>query len=108
MQSFRLAALALGVATGLASLTSPRDACAASDPAADLRLPVNVAAAMRSIDAERIRAHVRFLADDLLEGRGTGARDGDIAAKYIAAHFALDGLRPAGERARVIEEGAMT
>jgi len=97
MQSFRLAALALGVATGLASLTSPRDACAASDPAADLRLPVNVAAAMRSIDAERIRAHVRFLADDLLEGRGTGARGGDIAAKYIAAQFALDGLRPAGD-----------
>src|SRR5882724_2276154 len=97
MQSFRLAALALGVATGLASLTSPRDACAASDPAADLRLPVNVTAAMRSIDAERIREHVRFLADDLLEGRGTGARGGDIAAKYIAAQFALDGLKPAGD-----------
>src|SRR5258708_9220720 len=97
MQSFRLAALALGVATGLASLTSPRDACAAPDPAADLRLPVNVAAALRSVDAERIRAHVRFLADDLLEGRGTGARGGDIAAKYIAAQFALDGLKPAGD-----------
>src|SRR5260221_7865170 len=104
MQSFRLAALALGVATGLASLTSPRDACAASDPAADLRLPVNVAAAMRSIDAERIRAHVRFLADDLLEGRGTGARGGDIAAKYIAAQFALDGLRPAGGHGGQIEK----
>src|SRR5258708_18476221 len=105
MQSFRLAALALGVATGLASLTSPRDACAASDPAADLRLPVNVAAAMRSIDAERIRAHVRFLADDLLEGRGTGARGGDIAAKYIATQFALDGLKPAGDDRRYIQKG---
>jgi Zn-dependent M28 family amino/carboxypeptidase len=63
----------------------------------DLGLPVNVAAAMRSIDAERIRAHVRFLSDDLLEGRGTGARGGDIAAKYIAAQFALDGLKPAGD-----------
>src|ERR1700688_4709134 len=52
---------------------------------------------MRSSDAERIRAHVRFLADDLLEGRGTGARGGDIAAKYIAAQFALDGLKPAGD-----------
>src|SRR5258705_7540647 len=108
MQSFRLAALALGVATGLASLTSPRDACAASDPAADLRLPVNVAAAMRSIDAERIRAHVRFLADDLLEGRGTGARGGDIAAKYIAAQFALDGLRPAGGDGGDISKGRIT
>src|SRR5258706_4541115 len=108
MQSFRLAALAVGVATGLASLTSPRDACAASDPAADLRLPVNVAAAMRSIDAERIRAHVRFLADDLLEGRGTGARGGDIAAKYIAAQFALDGLRPAGGDGGYIQKVEIT
>ena len=47
---------------------------------------------MRGIDAERIRAHVRFLADDLLEGRGTGTRGGDIAAKYIAAQFALGWL----------------
>ena len=37
---------------------------------------------MQSIDPERIRAHVRFLADDLLEGRGTGQRGGDIAAQY--------------------------
>src|SRR5258705_13411341 len=108
MQSFRLAALALGVATGLASLPSPRDACAASAPAADLRLPVNVTAAMRSIDAERIRAHVRFLADDLLEGRGTGARGGDIAAKYIAAQFALDGLRPAGDDGGYLQRGDFT
>jgi Zn-dependent M28 family amino/carboxypeptidase len=52
---------------------------------------------MRGIDAERIRAHVRFLSDDLLEGRGTGTRGGDIAAKYIATQFALDGLKPAGD-----------
>src|SRR5260370_42139161 len=92
MQCFKRAVLVLGVAAGLVP-----GAWAAPDPAADRRLPVNVAAAMRSIDAERIRAHVRFLADDLLEGRGTGARGGDIAAKYIAAQFALDGLRPAGD-----------
>jgi hypothetical protein len=30
--------------------------------------------AMRAIRPEPIRAHVRFLADDLLEGRGTGTR----------------------------------
>ncbi|HWX27422.1 MAG TPA: M28 family peptidase [Steroidobacteraceae bacterium] len=97
MQSFRLAALALGVATGLASGGWSGDAFAAPDPATDLRLPADAAAAMRGIDAERIRAHVRFLADDLLEGRGTGARGGDIAAKYIAAQFALDSLTPAGD-----------
>ncbi len=51
--------------------------------------------AAASIDAEKIRAHVRFLADDLLEGRGPGTRGGDIAAKYIGTQFALYGLQPA-------------
>jgi Zn-dependent M28 family amino/carboxypeptidase len=54
-------------------------------------------AAMQTINPERIRAHVRFLADDLLEGRGTGQRGGDIAAHYIATQFALYGLKPGGE-----------
>ena len=92
MQSFSPAVLALGIATGLAS-----GAWAASDPAAELGLPADVAAAMHRIDAEHIREHVRFLSDDLLEGRGTGARGGDIAARYIATQFALDGLKPAGD-----------
>src|SRR3984885_1818800 len=70
---------------------------AAPDPAVELKLPAEAAAAMGSIDAERIRAHVKFLADDLLEGRGTGTRGGDIAANYIAAQFALYGLKPAGD-----------
>jgi len=47
--------------------------------------------------AERIRAHVKFLSSDLLEGRGTGQRGGDIAAEYIATQFALYGLKPAGD-----------
>ncbi|HUL15535.1 MAG TPA: M28 family peptidase [Terriglobales bacterium] len=46
---------------------------------------------------EDIRAHVKFLSSDLLEGRGTGARGGDIAADYIATQFDLDGLKPAGD-----------
>jgi len=45
---------------------------------------------------EDIRAHVKFLSSDLLEGRGTGARGGDIAADYIATQFDLDGLKPGG------------
>src|SRR6201997_5910229 len=48
-------------------------------------------------DPEKIRAHVKFLASDLLEGRGTGQRGGDIAAEYIGTEFALDGLKPAGD-----------
>ena len=49
------------------------------------------------ISGERMRAHVKFLASDLLEGRGVGARGGDLASEYIATQFALYGLNPAGD-----------
>jgi Zn-dependent M28 family amino/carboxypeptidase len=62
-----------------------------------VRLPGAALQAMQKIDPERIRAHVRFLSHDLLEGRGTGQRGGDIAAEYIATQFALYGLRPVGD-----------
>lgn len=51
----------------------------------------------QEIPADRIRAHVRFLAHDLLEGRGTGTRGGQIATEYIAAQLALAGAKPAGD-----------
>lgn len=54
-------------------------------------------AQMSDISGERIRAHVKFLASDLLEGRGVGVRGGDLATEYIAAQFALAGARPAGD-----------
>ncbi|HWB97268.1 MAG TPA: M28 family peptidase, partial [Bryobacteraceae bacterium] len=40
---------------------------------------------------------MRFLASDLLEGRGVGERGGQLATEYIAAQMALAGARPAGE-----------
>src|SRR6202041_3652620 len=98
MQSFAPAVLAWGIAMALAS------SAWAGDPAGELGLPADVAAAMRGIDAEHIREHVRFLSDDLLEGRGTGARGGDIAARYIAAQFALDGLTPPGDEGGYLQK----
>ncbi len=59
-------------------------------------LPAGAVRAMHAIDPERLRAHVKFLASDLLEGRGTGQRGGDLAAAYIATQFELYGLKPAG------------
>ena len=41
---------------------------------------------------------MKFLASDLLEGRGVGTRGGDLASEYIATEFALDGLKPAGDQ----------
>ncbi|HSM84834.1 MAG TPA: M28 family peptidase, partial [Candidatus Limnocylindrales bacterium] len=54
--------------------------------------------AMNSIDAEKIRARVKYLADDSLEGRGTGQKGGDKAADWIAAQFKSYGLLPAGDK----------
>jgi Zn-dependent M28 family amino/carboxypeptidase len=60
-------------------------------------LPAGARAAAGSIDAEKIRAHVRFLSLDLLEGRGPGTRGAEVAAEYIATQFAVNGVKPAGE-----------
>jgi len=43
---------------------------------------------------ETFKAHVEFLADDLLEGRDTGTRGYDIAARYVATRFEALGLKP--------------
>ncbi len=46
---------------------------------------------------EAMRAHMTFLADDLMEGREAGTRGYDLAANYVAAQFAQLGLKPAGD-----------
>src|SRR5437867_13400085 len=51
----------------------------------------------QTISGERIRAHVKFLSSDLLEGRGVAVRGGDLATEYIATQFALSGAKPAGD-----------
>ena len=105
MHFSRLTVVAFGVVVGAACGALGGGAFAApaadQDPAAELGLPANVAAAMRGIDAERIRAHVRYLSDDLLEGRGTGTRGGDMAAKYIATQFALGRSEAGGGQRRL-------
>jgi len=51
--------------------------------------------AASQIDENKLRAYIKYLADDLLEGRGPGSRGGMLAAKYIAAQFEALGLEPA-------------
>ena len=48
------------------------------------------------ITGHGIRAHMAFLADDLLEGRETGTRGYQLAANYVRAQFEQMGLEPAG------------
>jgi len=71
---------------------------------AQASIPPAVKTAEGAINAENIRAHVRFLADDLLEGRGPGVRGGELAAKYIATQFALYGLKPAGDNGSYFQQ----
>ena len=70
-------------------------------------LPAGASAAMQHVNAERIRADVRFLSSDLLEGRGTGQRGGDLAAAYIATQFELAGLKPMGDNGSYLQKVPM-
>jgi hypothetical protein len=49
-----------------------------------------------AIHAGAIRAHLEFLASDLLEGRDAGTRGYDLAANYVASMYQQIGLQPAG------------
>ncbi len=89
----RIAPVPLSLLTSFAAVHAQQGAPVPSIPG----IPVAVQQAAASIAPEKIRAHVKFLSEDLLEGRGPGKRGAEIAAKYIAAQFALDGLKPAGD-----------
>ena len=67
---------------------------AASPVAAPALLTPAEKAAARHIRPELIRAHVRFLASDLLEGRGPASRGDRLAEEYIAAQMEGLGLEP--------------
>lgn len=60
--------------------------------------------AMSTIRPEAIRADMRFLSDDLLEGRGTATRGHELAAKFMAAQFEGLGLQPAGDAGTYFQE----
>ena len=60
-------------------------------------VPAAAQQAAAQIDPERIRASVKFLADDKLEGRGPGTEGDRMAAKYLADQLASYGVTPAGD-----------
>jgi hypothetical protein len=49
------------------------------------------AANLGDVSRDRMRAHVKYLASDRLEGRGVGTRGEKLATEYIAAQFASAG-----------------
>ncbi|HEY0988080.1 MAG TPA: hypothetical protein VGD80_13545, partial [Kofleriaceae bacterium] len=84
---YPLSAVLLASCASAASPASP----ASSDP------PRPGAAHAPPFDVAQLRADIRFLASDLLEGRRAGTRGYDIAAEYVAARFATMGIAAAGE-----------
>lgn len=54
-----------------------------------------------------LRANVKFLSSDLLEGRGTGTQGLKIASSYVAAQFAKAGVEPGGENGTYFQEVPM-
>jgi len=65
--------------------------------AADVAQPAAVTHAVRTFSGDAIAAHDKFLASDLLEGRGPGTRGDQLAMEYIAAQFEALGLKPDGD-----------
>ena len=111
MQAIATRGMLLGLIAFMSLLASAEGgappASAAPTPSRDsvsVRLPSAAFAAMETIDPEHIRWHVRFLSHDLLEGRGTGQRGGDIAAEYMATQFAEYGLKPAGDNGSYLQK----
>jgi Zn-dependent M28 family amino/carboxypeptidase len=49
------------------------------------------------IEGSRIRTQTRFLANDLMEGRGVGTRGDRLATEYLATQLELFGVKPAGD-----------
>ena len=94
-KSLLVVVIAMTFSTTLAAQTKGKDAQPTATTT-NAAVPPAAAGAVKSISKERIREHIRFLSHDLLEGRGTGQRGGDIAAEYIATQFALSGLKPMG------------
>src|ERR1700677_4216291 len=94
MKSFLYPVLSL---TALLGLTLQAQEPAMPEVPAIAGVPAAAREAAASIDPDKIRVHVKFLASDLLEGRGPGTRGGQLATDYIAAQFALAGAKPAGD-----------
>ena len=88
----RLSAFQSGIRCGISALAL--GACAAPMAAQTVPDTMALQRALATPTSNQLDAHIRFLADDLLEGRAPGSRGADIAAHYIRAQFEEAGLAP--------------
>ncbi|MCJ7420992.1 M28 family peptidase [Sphingomicrobium astaxanthinifaciens] len=78
------------LAAGMLGLAAPLAAQAPADPP--------------RAQSDEVRAHVEFLADDLLEGRRSGTRGYDLAALYVASRYRAMGLEPGAPDGRWFQD----
>ena len=84
---------ALGIFTlALAAALLP----AAAGAQGNLPLPPAAEQAAQAIDRDSLEGPIRFLADDLLEGRGPGSRGDELTQLYLASTMEFMGLEPGG------------
>ncbi len=78
----------------LAAITNSAFATPKKATKANKSIEARIEAGMRTINEDAARAHVCFLADDLLEGRRAGERGSRIAKRYIVSQIQETGLKP--------------
>jgi Zn-dependent M28 family amino/carboxypeptidase len=100
----RIISACLTVCLSLPTWAADGGAGAKAAKVPSVKLPGPAFVALETITPDHIRWHVRYLSHDLLEGRGTGQRGGDIAAEYIATQFAEYGLKPAGDHGTYMQK----
>lgn len=92
MKKTNILLLATVLATGFATASAARAKTAQA--AGYKKISAQKEAALGTITENAARAHVYFLADDLLEGRRAGQRGSRIAKQYIIAQLRQAGVKP--------------
>ena len=98
MQTYRILTVVavLTMATASAQAQNRSAQKAPPRPKAPATTPISTLPEF-AISRAEVESHTRFLASDELQGRRTGEPGNQIAARYIAEHFRMLGLKPAGD-----------
>jgi Zn-dependent M28 family amino/carboxypeptidase len=72
----------------------PSLACTALASSLALAFSAHAATGLPIVQEAPLRAHLAFLSNDLLEGRGTGQRGADLTVAYLETQAQMAGLQP--------------
>lgn len=69
----------------------------AASYAQQVKLSANVQQALNTVSPDEIKAHITYLADDKLKGRGPGTEGYQMAVDYVVGQLKSFDVKPAGE-----------